>query len=95
MITGTISDRRVFIDGIELLPTKSQTCYNHSPDGFNWGYGGSGPSQLALAIMLQYLPNSDALRLYMQFKWDVVACLDGDFELPISTVKEWIKKNRG
>jgi hypothetical protein len=24
---------------------------NHSPDGFNWGYGGSGPAQLALAIM--------------------------------------------
>lgn len=24
---------------------------NHSPDGFEWGYGGSGPAQLALAIL--------------------------------------------
>ncbi len=24
---------------------------NHSPTGFNWGYGGSGVSQLALAIL--------------------------------------------
>lgn len=24
---------------------------NHSPDGFEWGYGGSGPAQLALALV--------------------------------------------
>lgn len=24
---------------------------NHSPDGLAWGYGGSGPAQLALALM--------------------------------------------
>ena len=24
---------------------------NHSPDGFEWGYGGSGPSQPALAMI--------------------------------------------
>ena len=24
--------------------------YNHSPDGLNWGYCGSGPAQLALAL---------------------------------------------
>ena len=33
----------------ELSPSRSQDLYNHSPTGFNWGYGGSGPSQLALA----------------------------------------------
>lgn len=94
MIKGTISDRRVYIDGTELLPTKSQACYNHSPDGFNWGYGGSGPSQLALAIMLRYLPDHDALRLYMQFKWDIVAKLNDDFGLPVSIVKSWIAENK-
>jgi hypothetical protein len=29
--------------------------YNHSPDGFEWGYGGSGPAQLALAILADVL----------------------------------------
>ena len=28
---------------------------NHSPSGFNWGYGGSGPAQLALAILADFL----------------------------------------
>jgi hypothetical protein len=28
---------------------------NHSPDGFEWGYGGSGPAQLALAILADCL----------------------------------------
>ena len=26
-------------------------CVSHSPDGFEWGYGGSGPSDLALNII--------------------------------------------
>src|SRR5467141_965015 len=25
---------------------------NHSPTGFAWGYGGSGPAQLALALLI-------------------------------------------
>lgn len=28
-----------------------QDIHNHSPDGFEWGYGGSGPAQLALALV--------------------------------------------
>jgi len=26
----------------------------HSPDGFEWGYGGSGPADLALSILADY-----------------------------------------
>ncbi len=37
-----------------LDPGPSQAIFNHSPDGFNWGYAGSGPSQLALAILLDH-----------------------------------------
>lgn len=29
--------------------------YNHSPCGFEYGYGGSGPAQLALAILADHL----------------------------------------
>src|SRR5262249_40617485 len=28
---------------------------NHSPTGFEWGYGGSGPAQLALAIIADHI----------------------------------------
>ena len=43
---------------------------NHSPDGFAWGYGGSGPAQLALALLADALgDDAEALRLHMRFKW--------------------------
>lgn len=61
----------------ELLdPVDSQKVYNHSPDGFNHGYGGSGPAQLALAIMLKLI-NDPALAQehYHEFKWGVVSRL--------------------
>ncbi len=34
----------------EALPPRNDV-FNHSPDGFEWGYGGSGPGQLSLAIL--------------------------------------------
>jgi hypothetical protein len=43
----------VKVDGKVLDPARSQKIVNHSPDGFSWGYSGSGPSQLALAILLE------------------------------------------
>ncbi|MCK4554525.1 hypothetical protein KAU19_06245, partial [Candidatus Parcubacteria bacterium] len=45
--------RTVWLDGYQLSPKKSQLVINHSPDGFAWGYGGSGPAQLALAILIE------------------------------------------
>ena len=49
-------DRQVVVieDGMSayLSPEPSQEIINHSPDGFNWGYGGSGPAQLALGLLL-------------------------------------------
>lgn len=51
-----------------------QDLYNHSPTGFEWGYGGSGPAQLALAILANHLGNDrEALNLYQRFKWTVIA----------------------
>jgi len=59
-----------FLDGKELLPERSINYCNHSPTGFNWGYGGSGPAQLALAIMLELRDRSD---FYQTLKWDLIA----------------------
>lgn len=47
--------------------------YPHSPAGFEWGYGGSGPSQLALALCADALGDGErALRVYQHFKWQHV-----------------------
>lgn len=48
---------------------------NHSPDGFNWGYGGSGPAQLALALAADLLSDDEALAVYQQLKWQLIAGL--------------------
>jgi hypothetical protein len=47
---------------------------NHSPTGFSWGYGGSGPAQLALALLADALGDDNrASRLHHAFKFKVVA----------------------
>jgi hypothetical protein len=58
----------------EPLPLRLD-LFNHSPTGFSWGYGGSGPAQLALALLTDALGDDDrALRLHQDFKFKVVAC---------------------
>lgn len=47
---------------------------HHSPDGFEWGYGGSGPADLALNILLAVGLNRDnAWSLHQYFKWRFIA----------------------
>ena len=64
---------------------------NHSPTGFGWNYHGSGPSQLALAI-LAYTGSDDwALEHYQEFKREVVALLKpGSWRLEYDFVRRWI-----
>lgn len=53
----------------ELDAAPGQQLYNHSPDGFEWGYGGSGPAQLALSLLLDYTGDAEvALQFYQAFK---------------------------
>lgn len=57
------------------LPLRLDLSY-HSPTGFEWSYGGSGPAQLALALLGDALQEDEAaLRLHQSFKWEVVAIL--------------------
>jgi hypothetical protein len=48
---------------------------NHSPDGFEWGYNGSGPTQLALAILAHEYGDKVAQEYYLDFRRNVVAKL--------------------
>lgn len=80
ILKGEAKTRRVWLDGKELLPDESQAYRNHSPDGFAWGYGGSGPSQLALAVMLEVKGEAFG---YQEFKWKELSnlAMDDDFEI--------------
>lgn len=45
----------------------------HSPTGFEWGYGGSGPADLAFNILAMFVDKEYAFKYHQQFKWDFVA----------------------
>ena len=64
---------------------------NHSPGGFNWGYGGSGPAQLALAILSDFTGSVwFAESYYQEFKSDVVARVQSSrFDVAAETVLAW------
>lgn len=47
----------------------------HSPTGFEWGYGGSGPADLALNILLLFADRDTAYRLHQAFKKQFVAAM--------------------
>jgi len=49
---------------------------NHSPTGFEWGYGGSGPAQLALALAASRLPETAGRAIYQHLKRTLVTGLD-------------------
>lgn len=76
--TGIRTERGVlvFADGCPLDPRLDLA--RKSPSGFEWGYGGSGPGQLALAILADLLQDdAEALALFQDFKWRVIANLRG------------------
>lgn len=69
---------RVTVNGATLPPRHD--LRNHSPDGFEWGYSGSGPAQLALAIVADHAAHApDDLVLLRRIAGlpDVCATCDG------------------
>lgn len=50
----------------------------HSPTGFEWGYGGSGPSDLALAVLKDLFDGMPEPEEYMKLKFDFFANVQED-----------------
>ena len=69
---------------------------NHSPDGFAWGYGGSGPADLALNILAIFIGQAEAVKYYQDFKWDFIATLpyEGGV-IKREDILQWIKGRTG
>ncbi len=69
---------------------------NHSPTGFAWGYLGSGPAQLALAILADVTNPPAAMRHYQAFKHDKIATLGrGAWTIEAADVLEWLAAREG
>jgi hypothetical protein len=67
----------VQVGGGEMRPLKPGFEHvRHSPDGFAWGYPGSGPAQLAFAMCLYILKDPvRAMRVHQRFKAGAIQTL--------------------
>jgi len=83
-------------DGHVLELNPRLNLRNHSPTGFEWGYAGSGPAQLALAICADALEGNEgrACHVYQQYKFRVISKLRraGEWSIPQSDVLAMIEK---
>lgn len=84
----------VTVDGIVLRPEKAQAITRSSPDGFSWGYAGSGPYLLAVGILLHFgLTSVQALRMAYEFKRLVVAYFPrASFRAEVD-IEGWLARN--
>ena len=68
-----IDNKQVLLNRKLITPEASLKLRNYSPDGFAWGYAGSGPAQLALAILQSLYGSEFAMQYYQNFKDSVIA----------------------
>jgi hypothetical protein len=63
-----------------------------SPTGFEWNYSGSGPAQLALALLADALgDDKKAMKHFQDFKFKVIARLDSDhFDLSEEDIRQTV-----
>lgn len=91
----------VWINGDRPLPQ----VIHHSPTGFEWGYGGSGPADLALSILALVIGEeqetvvifegrtcgAQAWQLHQLFKREIVAGFAHEaWSLSVGQVRQWI-----
>jgi Family of unknown function (DUF6166) len=65
----------------------------HSPDGFSWGYEGSAPAELALALLWDATGEEPERAMYQAFKREVIANLqrDRNFQMSVLSVLTWVR----
>lgn len=83
---------------VHVLTSAGVTSYplphlvRHSPDGFNWGYAGSGPAELARSLLIDYLGAAPAPRLYQAFKERFISRLNQEaaWQIDDTTIHQWL-----
>ena len=84
---GTISSVVVTVNNEPL-----KHMIYHSPDGFNWGYGGSGPADLARSILWDFIGTEPTPRLYQDFKSHFVSGWKDTWKITSEEINKWIDK---
>ena len=82
------NDRAIKVNGHYISLKKSLRVHDHSPEGFHWGYGGSGPAQTAIAILQDVFGDEFADQHHQEFKWRVISRMPDKEEFKIVVDKE-------
>jgi len=70
--------------------------HNHSPTGFEWGYGGSRPAQLALALLADAVGDEIGQVHYQDFKRAVVSGLGVCWRITANEIRRLVaEQERG
>jgi len=94
--TGQPNAFEVQRNGSQFGTERSLYVMNHSPTGFSWGYLGSGPAQLGLALLLDIgLGNQRAVGLHNLFTQQVIAEWDinGEWAITTEEICKWVANN--
>ena len=76
---------------VRVSPKASLALWKYSPGGFAWGYQGSGPAQLALALLLDATGDKHlAVKYHQDFKRATVANWLQTFEITRRAILEWV-----
>jgi hypothetical protein len=79
-------------EGWNILTNIPQVEVYHSPSGFEWGYGGSGPADFALNILMLFTDKKTAYALHQAFKWDFIAAMPKEGgTIKGDDIKRWIE----
>lgn len=94
-IDGTSEKPEVVSEVLDAKP--SLKVRNHSPDGFEWGYRGSGPSQLALALLLDGTECRSPLAVahYQAFKEAYVSQWGPTWGVSQEQLVGWLERQTG
>lgn len=78
------------VDGVVLDPKPSLKIISHSPDGFSCGYWGSGPTQLALALLMCVVDPITAQEAKIDFRNEHVSSwpVDGPVDIDLD-IRNW------
>lgn len=87
-LTCSALTRQVYVNGILLPIDNSLQEVQHSKE-FNWGYAGSGPAQLAFAVLQMLYGNGYARQHYHTFKHTVIALIGGGFADVLINIRKW------
>lgn len=74
---GTHLVQMISTQGPEPLPMRPDLA-SHSSTGFDWGYAGQGPAQLALAICAAIMSNTRARATYERVEVKLIARINAD-----------------